>query len=166
MGRFVPGYKTHRRPSWSAFVDRACIARLKGWVGGIFTFSDAQLCKIYLPANVMATTKALTGGTGDVNPQQLTFTLTQEAADTTVTIEVPLPVPRAFSAKRGKAIVLELLRSEVSYSNIQFPSMPSAQYVVTIGTSSDVDGDEPTVFLTETLDGFMQTAVGFAWVNR
>lgn len=51
----------------------------------------------------------LTGGTGDVNPQEFVFPLlTQTAADTPTIKSIPLPIPR-YPQQSGKQIVIELL---------------------------------------------------------
>lgn len=52
---------------------------------------------------------SVTGGTGDVKPQLLTFSLTQSAADTATTGEFPTPVPRA-AFQQDKAQVMEILK--------------------------------------------------------
>lgn len=50
----------------------------------------------------------LTGGTGDVNPQVLTFEVTQTGTDTTTVKQNPLPIPR-FPTREGQNLVFELL---------------------------------------------------------
>lgn len=50
----------------------------------------------------------LTGGTGDVSPQWMTFSATQSAADTTTSVQQAIPVQRLQSA--GKAQVMEVLK--------------------------------------------------------
>lgn len=56
----------------------------------------------------MSTRRALTGGTGDVNPQFVTGRATQSAADTTTTIDFPVPIQRL--QQQGRAQVLEVLK--------------------------------------------------------
>lgn len=51
---------------------------------------------------------SLTGGTGDVSPQFMVFTVTQSAADTTTTTAQAIPVQRLQTA--GKAQVMEVLK--------------------------------------------------------
>jgi hypothetical protein len=58
----------------------------------------------------MSSVKELTGGTGDVNPQQLFVVVAQGSIDSSETVEVPLPIPRLSNAKPGRAIVLEVLK--------------------------------------------------------
>lgn len=64
----------------------------------------------------------LTGGTGDVNPQWLNFSVTQSAADTTTTATQNIPIQRL--PQGGRAQVLEVLRVEISTSS--FPAIASA----------------------------------------
>lgn len=52
---------------------------------------------------------SLTGGTGDVNPQFLTFDLVQPGNDLSVTDQVQLPIDR-MSQKGGKAQIIEVLQ--------------------------------------------------------
>lgn len=51
---------------------------------------------------------SLTGGTRDVNPQFLTFTASQSAADTTTSTQIALPIQRLPTS--GKAQVMEVLK--------------------------------------------------------
>lgn len=53
----------------------------------------------------------LTGGTGDVSPQWMSFSATQSAADTTTTTTQAIPVQRMPLG--GRAQVLELLKVQV-----------------------------------------------------
>lgn len=56
---------------------------------------------------------SLTGGTGDVNPQFLTFSAIQSGADATTTTQVAVPIQRLPSS--GRSQVMEVLK--VSYSD-------------------------------------------------
>lgn len=112
----------------------------------------------------MASASALTGGTGDVNPQQLTFSITQTGNDTTTDLLVPVPIPR-FSAKKNQSIVLELLRSEVLFDQYTPVAVQSSQSVL-IGTSDIPANDDPTTFLVESSDFILSTAVGFQFYDR
>jgi hypothetical protein len=51
----------------------------------------------------------LTGGTGDVSPQFLTFSASQSGADTTTTITQTLPIEKFGSAGKG-ARIIEVLK--------------------------------------------------------
>lgn len=113
----------------------------------------------------MASTKALTGGTGDVNPQQLFARVVQTGADVNTTVEVPLPVPRSFTSKKGSAIVVEILRSEVRFSDFT-PAAAQQSVEVFVGTAATPDPGEATTFLVEGIDGLFASAVGFALFNR
>lgn len=65
---------------------------------------------------------SLTGGTGDVNPQWMTFTATQSGADTTTTTTQAIPVQRLPVG--GKSQVMEVLK--VFYQMPAFPAIASA----------------------------------------
>lgn len=64
----------------------------------------------------------LTGGTGDVSPQWMSFSATQSAADTTTTVTQAIPVQRMPTS--GKAQVMEVLR--VVFEHTAFPAVASA----------------------------------------
>lgn len=51
----------------------------------------------------------LTGGTGDVNPQQFDLAITASAADTTTELNFPIPTYRLQNSS-GRAWVMELLK--------------------------------------------------------
>lgn len=57
----------------------------------------------------MASSKSLTGGTGDVNPQFLSLELTLSAANTLTNQSVVLPISK-FQQKGNKAVVIEILK--------------------------------------------------------
>lgn len=52
----------------------------------------------------MATRRALTGGTGDVNPQWFTLNATQSGADATTTDSFPIPVQRLPSGRGAQVM--------------------------------------------------------------
>lgn len=83
-----------------------------------------------------ARTETLTGGTGDVSPQWMSFSATQSAADTTTTITQAIPVQRLQT--RGLAQVMEVLR--VTFDHASFPANAS------------------TTEALDTLDTFLSTA--------
>lgn len=56
------------------------------------------------------TRESLTGGTGDVNPQFLSFSATQSAADTTTTTQIALPIQRLPTGGSAYAQVMEVLK--------------------------------------------------------
>ena len=64
----------------------------------------------------------LTGGTGDVSPQWMSFVATQSAADTTTTTTQAIPVQRLPTG--GKAQVMEVLK--VWFASTQLPASASA----------------------------------------
>jgi hypothetical protein len=55
----------------------------------------------------MSSRRGLTGGTGDVNPQFLSWSVVQDAADSTTTLAVNIPVQRLPTT--GRAQVMEVL---------------------------------------------------------
>jgi len=56
----------------------------------------------------MATRRALTGGTGDVNPQWFTMNATESATDTTTTEAFPIPIQRLPSGRGAQ--VMEIFK--------------------------------------------------------
>lgn len=66
----------------------------------------------------MATRRALTGGTGDVNPQYLSFRVLQTAADTATTLQIALPIQRMATGGSQRAQVMEVLAVKYEASNI------------------------------------------------
>lgn len=64
----------------------------------------------------------LTGGTGDVSPQWLSFSAAQSAADTTTTATQAIPVQRL--PQSGRAQVLEILK--VVFNTTALPASASA----------------------------------------
>lgn len=58
----------------------------------------------------MANKKQLTGGTDDVNPQFLTESFTQSAANATDLFAIATPIIRVGSSKSGDATIMEVLK--------------------------------------------------------
>lgn len=93
----------------------------------------------------------LTGGTGDINPQWMSFSAVQSAADTTTTTTQAIPVQRLQT--RGMAQVMEVLK--VTFKRGVFGAVASATeaadtqdtYLTTrsFGTTNTT-WSEPTVF--------------------
>lgn len=80
---------------------------------------------------------SLTGGTGDVNAQFLSYSAAQSGADATTTTTTPIPIQRLPSG--GKAQVMEVLKVFVSATDL--PASASAtetldQIIVSFSTSS------------------------------
>lgn len=69
---------------------------------------------------------SLTGGTGDVNPQWLSFNAVESGADTTTTASQTLPVQRLPTS--GRAQVMEVLK--VLFNFTPFPATASATELV------------------------------------
>ena len=113
----------------------------------------------------MATTKELTGGTGDLNPQWITAVATQIANDVSAQTEIALPIPR-FAAKTGRAIVLEVLAVDFIYAD--FGAAPAANSFVlaTLSTNAvDADITSASVFAINLLDSVFTSAVGLQITN-
>jgi hypothetical protein len=73
----------------------------------------------------MASTKSLTGGSGDVNPQLLHAVLQQDGTNATI-LTIPIPIPR-FPAAKNKAFVMEVLKASYYLETGSIPvSDPSA----------------------------------------
>lgn len=113
----------------------------------------------------MATKKELTGGTGDVNPQFLTATVTQSAADISTTLEFALPVPR-FSAKSGRSLVMEILRVNYVVGDLVAPAGQISVIGFLATSESAVALSDPTIFSFFARDGLFATAVGFSYGSR
>lgn len=89
---------------------------------------------------------SLTGGTGDVNPQFLTATVTQTGTDTTTTQQVNVPIQRLPNT--GRAQVLEILAVKFNWRTaVLVASSRIAVFVSTasFGTTSTNYG-KPRVF--------------------
>ena len=69
----------------------------------------------------------LSGGTGDVNPQWFSTSVTQSAADTTTTQAVSSP-PGIGLSQSGKSLAMELLKMAVTFDSIGalYGSLPGA----------------------------------------
>lgn len=79
----------------------------------------------------MASRRALTGGTGDVNPQQLSWHIAQSGNDATTTLAITLPVQRLPSQARAQ--VLEVLNVKYDATSPTIPDsavQQSYEYVL------------------------------------
>lgn len=115
----------------------------------------------------MATVRELTGGTGDVNPQILTASVTQTAADTTTTLEIPIPIAR-FQQKKGKSIVFEILKIDYHFGDIVTPGgqvRVGGFFTTAVPPAVNIVLDT-TCFSAYEIDGLFSTAVGFAYSKR
>lgn len=84
----------------------------------------------------------LTGGSGDVNPQELVFSLTQTGGDATTVGNIQLPIPRLPTVK-GKNLVVELLWAQFFLST---PSLPAAGAIAGRAASVTTRPNPPTTF--------------------
>ena len=113
---------------------------------------------------------SLTGGTGDVSPQWMSFVATQSAADTTTTTTQAIPVQRQNN--RGLAQVLEVLKVYVERPAIvsgASATEASDSYAVLLSTTSfgttATTTSEPRVFMADTFQAqFAFTAAGTYYV--
>lgn len=90
--------------------------------------------------------ESLTGGTGDVSPQWMSFNATQSAADTTTTTTQAVPVQRLRQGTRAQ--VMEVLRV-----HFFFPPLP-------VGASATEAYDEISTYLSTTSFGTTATNYG------
>ena len=94
----------------------------------------------------------ITGGSGDVNPQWLTNSTTQSAADTATTSQVVLPVQR-LPENNSRALVMEVLKVYFQFptfgafasANESTDRMTCALTTKNFGTTA-ISLDEPTCF--------------------
>lgn len=114
--------------------------------------------------------RELTGGTGDVNPQFLSFTATQSAADTTTSIQVALPVQRLQN--RNMAQVMEVLKvfwntstpPAIAAVGESLDSITAVLSTVSFGTTNAVFSDPRVIALTNVAQRGAFTAGG-TYVN-
>lgn len=66
----------------------------------------------------MATKRALTGGTGDVNPQYLLATVTGTGGDGFAAVKISIPIFRGQGNSQRKVTVMELLKTTWDFSSL------------------------------------------------
>ena len=104
----------------------------------------------------MATSRSLTGGTGDVNPQMMVITGTQANADDNVNMTVVLPFMPGPAGK-NQATVVEVLKVRTHFRNManwipnagQVPVNAFARLGTQIDSNGNVDNDAPSTFYEE-----------------
>lgn len=96
---------------------------------------------------------ALTGGTGDVNPQLMHGRVTQSGADATTTQAFNVPIARLPQAGEDSALILEILKIWVDFpqgfngTNAAETTFARAAAFSTVSFSTTpADFNEPTVF--------------------
>jgi len=99
----------------------------------------------------MSSVKDLTGGTGDVNPQILTFDLRQDVADVAITKVIRIPVPR-YSTKGGRSIVFEVLWIETIILNTPQTFAVDQFQLGALSTGPSTGTTEANTFSVESLD--------------
>lgn len=65
----------------------------------------------------MSSTKELTGGTGDVNPQLLHVRVTQQTTDLNTILQIPIPLQR-ISSRGTRSLVFELLQISFDFGTL------------------------------------------------
>lgn len=108
---------------------------------------------------------SLTGGTGDTNPQFLTFTATQSGADATTSTQINLPIQRLPIS--GKAQVMEVLKvwwtmagNPVETDNFVLAILSTKNFSTTATTWG-----EPTVFSMYSRDMRITTSGSFETIE-
>lgn len=103
---------------------------------------------------------SLTGGTGDVNPQWLTGTFTQTAADTTSSNPITLPIQRL--PQQGGAQVMEVLK--IMYNHTPFPAIAavgeSLDLISAFFSTSNFGTTAVTIAEPRVFDGFNRAQRG------
>lgn len=95
----------------------------------------------------MASKRALTGGTGDVNPQTIGIYLAQATLNSYVHTAITIPRPQMLT--KGKATVMELLRATIIWPDVQAAAAGIAYgrsfigLSTKLGLSAPLDLDEP-----------------------
>lgn len=100
----------------------------------------------------------LTGGSGDVNPQIMTFTVEQPVADTTNVKPQQLPIPR-LPTSPGRNLVIELLWIDYYWANASI-----VNNATTLGILATVTTN-PLVATTQ-LEALQDPRLLDAWFNR
>lgn len=107
----------------------------------------------------------LTGGSQDVNPQWLTTSVTQSAADTTTTAQISLPIDRLHLGL-GMVGVIEVLRVKFDFTNSLLVTGQQWKLLCALTTknfsTAATSSAEPTVIAYATFYGAYVTTVGFA----
>ena len=107
----------------------------------------------------MSSSKEITGGTGDVNPQILLVPVTQSAADVATTVEVILPIAR-LPTRKGRAIVFELLKVYGNFGTLLGIASSSSLRAL-VSTSLQNAVAQPRTFYIDSIENHQQSAVGF-----
>lgn len=120
----------------------------------------------------------LTGGTGDVNPQNYTINLLQPAPDTNDARSLPVPVYR-FPLKNDRAMVMEILKSTWIIRDLNAAAaqasivgvISTAGLGLVDGATSTADQQynalaSPNVITSLSIDFIFASGVGFAWSSR
>ncbi len=110
----------------------------------------------------------LTGGSGDVKPQLLSFAAAQSAADTTTSVAQALPVLRNFSGPSGRAQIIEVLKVWFDVST-GFATVNGSVTKFLLGTknfgTTAVTASDPSIFAFWSMQA-ISTASGTQLVDR
>lgn len=86
-----------------------------------------------MPRGMKRQADVLTGGSGDVNPQEFSITISQSPADATATVVQPLPIPR-LPTSPGRNLVIEILEVEMWHIN-PILTVTSSSFLLTLTTN-------------------------------
>ena len=97
----------------------------------------------------------MTGGTGDVSPQQFTQTITLSAPNTFTQAESGIPMIR-LPVRKGRSIVLELLRVELSHPALDTQpavggTTAASSWQISTISKAAVDATDPRVLAVTTI---------------
>jgi len=101
-----------------------------------------------MPRGVKRIMDTLTGGSGDVNPQEFVITADQAGADNAVTATQPLPIPRLPTAQ-GRNLVIEILWVQFFQNN---PAVPLAGIPAVLVAALSTNPSAPTTIQGMTSD--------------
>lgn len=88
--------------------------------------------------------ESLTGGTGDVNPQYLSGSVTLSAANTATETVISAPIVRVGPATKDTAIIMELIKLYVDFPPVDTTAATATAYSVILSFSSQSQGATPT----------------------
>lgn len=89
---------------------------------------------------------SLTGGTGDVNPQFLSFVVAQTGVDTTTTVTTPLPIQRLPLSSSALSQVMEILKIFISIGTAVETDNNVQVFISTKSISGPAVYSDPSVF--------------------
>lgn len=127
-----------------------------------FHENSAEIPFSHFPIMAKRGSSALTGGSGDVNPQWMCITITQTSTDVLTTISVPLPVQR-LSQKTGKSMVMEILRI---YWDVPAYTVAPAQGIVVWAALTTKNPNLPNGPSQAQLNAVQASGITVDYINR